>query len=77
MSSSRDMLQDYLEDLLKAWVVVAVAGFLGGTACHTIHFSDPRFLSSSYDVASIIFQAPCHPSHCRPSFLDLNGITRR
>lgn len=30
MSSNRDMLQDYLEDLMKAWVVIVVAGMLGG-----------------------------------------------
>lgn len=30
MNNGRDMVQDYLEDLMKAWVVIVVAGFLGG-----------------------------------------------
>jgi len=30
VSSSRNLLQDYLEDCLKAWVVIVVCGFIGG-----------------------------------------------
>eukprot|EP00227_Mantoniella_beaufortii_P011672 CAMPEP_0197577324 /NCGR_PEP_ID=MMETSP1326-20131121/1998_1 /TAXON_ID=1155430 /ORGANISM="Genus nov. species nov., Strain RCC2288" /LENGTH=699 /DNA_ID=CAMNT_0043140379 /DNA_START=89 /DNA_END=2188 /DNA_ORIENTATION=+ len=45
MSGNRDLLQDYLEDLIKAWVVIVVAGFLGGLIFSIIWMFFLRYFS--------------------------------
>jgi len=43
--SSRDMIQDYLEDLIKSWVVIVVTGMLGGLVFSIVWMFFLRYFS--------------------------------
>mmetsp|Transcript_20015 Transcript_20015/g.32454 ORF Transcript_20015/g.32454 Transcript_20015/m.32454 type:complete len:599 (-) Transcript_20015:433-2229(-) len=45
LGSSRDMIQDYLEDLIKSWVVIVVTGMLGGLVFSIVWMFFLRYFS--------------------------------
>lgn len=54
MSSSRDMIQDYLEDLLKAWLVILVCGFLGGLVFSIVWMIFLRYFSGCMAWVTVV-----------------------
>ena len=54
MGSSRDMMQDYLEDLMKAWVVIVVAGMLGGLIFSIVWMFFLRYFSGCMAWATVL-----------------------
>lgn len=54
MGSSRDMLQDYLEDLMKAWVVIVVAGMLGGLIFSIVWMFFLRYFSGCMAWVTVV-----------------------
>ena len=54
MSSSRDMIQDYLEDLLNAWLVIAVCGFAGGLIFSIVWMIFLRYFSGCMAWVTVV-----------------------
>ena len=54
MSSSRDMIQDYLEDLLNAWLVIAVCGFASGLIFSIVWMIFLRYFSGCMAWVTVV-----------------------
>ena len=54
MSSSRDMIQYYLEDLLNAWLVIAVCGFAGGLIFSIVWMIFLRYFSGCMAWVTVV-----------------------
>ena len=54
MSGDSDKIQEYLEDLLKAWMVIVLCGFLGGLVFSIVYMTFLRYFAGCMAWVTVI-----------------------